>query len=387
MKLHRRHFLFLAAFCNPAVLLAQPLQTTTVSDDFRAIVQTTDGVVGLNYSSEIYASNNASGNFSFTASLSTNSLDVYYSMAALDNTVVAVGTDGLIARSTDGGLSWNPSVNTNFISGDLRTVSAKSGSGNSWLAAGSDSGSGVVFYSSDDAATWSMLASIDELSFYGSVWTGSFWLVCGLDESSVEGVVYRSENGTEWDPVSLPSPTAPLLSLAADGAGNVVVVGESGTILYSSDHGESFVLIGNGLVSEDFPVAVANGVDQFVIGGGGKSLLEVTGPSLSIIREPVGGAPEIEALLPVGSEIFAGGDFSSEAERSIPFDLNVSVNGNSYQLAVEESLPGKVYTLQSSTDLSSWISVESSSIVGSGNRLEWVQPANGSRRFWRVEEF
>lgn len=387
MLRYRQLLLVTAATVSAVITHAQSIQTVSTDENFRSLVETTSRVLGLDDSNDVLVSLDSGASFSALSTLSTDPIDIYYSMAAIGDTVVAVGTDGLIARSANEGTSWTASVNTDFISGDLRTVSGQSNSPNVWLAAGGDLNDGVILMSSDDGATWAESTSIADLGFSGSVWTGSAWLVCGLDELLFEGVMYRSTDGSVWSAVTLPTLTEPLLGLAADGAGNVVAVGERGTVLYSSDHGESFVQLGAGLLDEDLIVAVATGVNQFVIGGSGKSLLQTQGTSLSILRDPIGGAPDVEALLLTGSSVLVGGSFSSAVERTIPLDLGISVNESGFRLAIGEGLPGKVYTLQTSTDLNTWNAVEDSSLIGTGGLLEWIETTDGPKRFWRVEEF
>jgi photosystem II stability/assembly factor-like uncharacterized protein len=388
MALHR-HFslIFVAALCATSAS-AQSTQIAAIDENYRALVETSSRVLGLNFASEVFVSENEGQSFAPLSTLSSDLKDTYYSIASLGNTVIAVGTDGLIARSANEGSSWTASVNADFISGDLRTVAGRPDTTNTWISAGGDGNEGVILLSTNDGASWTKSTGISDLSFSGSVWTGSAWLVCGLDDLSFAGVMYRSTNdGLTWSPVTLPDPTAPLLGLATDGAGNVIAVGESGTVLYSSDHGQIFAQTGAGLLSEDLLVAVAVGINEFVIGGSGKSLLQTQVASLSIIREPAGGAPEVEALLFVDGTVLAGGDFSSEIERSLSFSLNILEEGSFFRFSIDQSLSGKTYTLQTSTDLEDWDPVANSSLAGLNGPLVWVHPKNGPRRFWRVEEF
>lgn len=384
-----RYFIPIAAvaFC---LSLAQAQSTSAVAldDNYLDLVETDNRVLGLDYQSQVFFSTDDGQSFAPLSTLSTDPIDSYYAMAAIGSTVVSVGTDGLIARSVNEGSNWTASVNTDFISGDLRTVAGRSDTTNVWISAGGDGIEGVILRSADDGLNWSESTSIDDLGFSGSVWTGASWLVCGLDELSFEGVVYRStDNGLTWGPVTLPASVAPLLSFASDGAGNVVAVGESGMILYSADHGQTFVQLGAGLLSEDLLVAVATGTNEFFVGGGGKVLLQLQGASITILREPVGGAPEVEALLFVGDNVLAGGAFSSNAVRTLPLVLNIADINGSVRLSIDEGLSGRTYTLETSVNLEDWEIVSNAALVGSNGPLEWNLLRNGTRRFWRVEEF
>ncbi|MFT5836942.1 MAG: photosystem II stability/assembly factor-like uncharacterized protein [Candidatus Azotimanducaceae bacterium] len=388
MALHRHFLLILVATLGATPASAQSTQIAAIDENYRALVETSSRVLGLDYASEVFVSENGGQSFTPLSTLSSDPKDTYYSMASLGNTVIAVGTDGLIARSANEASSWTASVNTDFFFGNLRTVAGRPNTTNTWISAGGDGSEGVILRSADDGATWTKLTGISDLSFSGSVWTESAWLVCGLDDLSFEGVMYRStDDGLTWSPVTLPNAIAPLRGLATDGAGNVIAVGESGTVLYSSNHGQTFVQSGAGLLSEDLLVAVAVGTNEFVVGGNGKSLLQTQGASLSIIREPVGGAPEVESLLFVDGTVLVGGEFSSEIKRSLPFSLNIIEVGSSFQLSIDQILSGKTYTLQTSTDLEDWVPVANSSLAGLGGPLVWVQSKNGPRRFWRVEEY
>ena len=227
--------------------------------------------------------------------------------------------------------------------------------------------------------------------FTGVVWTGSAWLVCGLQAQIEEGatdysgVIYRSLDASTWTLIG-DSFAAPLRALATDGAGQVLVVGESGVILRSTDDGQSFTQIDGGSWSEDLSAVVAAGADSFIIGGDGKSVFESNADVVSVLRPAAGGAPRVEALLVSGGNILLGGEYAL-SPRTVPFGLELQTLEEFYRLIVDEALSGKVYTLETSATLESWDIVQGSGKAGFNGPLVWTLPADGPRRFWRVSEF
>jgi photosystem II stability/assembly factor-like uncharacterized protein len=96
---------------------------------------------------------------------------------------------------------------------------------------------GVIFRSKDGGESWETLES---------PYTGSFFGVTGTHERDVvisfglRGHLYRSQNaGNTWTRVDTGSESA-LMSATVSEEGDISVVGNSGTVLFSKDGGRSF---------------------------------------------------------------------------------------------------------------------------------------------------
>lgn len=388
-------YLLLSVFCL-GILQGHAQTPVPINENFRALTLSGSRIVGLDYGGRVWGSDDGGATFSDLNVVLGDTMDIYYALSAVGDTVIAVGTDGLIARSTDRGDQWTQPGNAEdpqYVFGDFKALSGRAGGNpglNQWIVAGDDGDHGVVFSSDDDGGDWTKAVRIGGVDFAGATWSGSVRIVCGKD-FLYEGVIYRSVDGTNWVSVVLPLGTLPLLALAADGNGSVLAVGEGGIILHSSDHGLTFQQI-SGSVSEDLHAVVAIGEAAFLIGGEGKSLFRAGISELTetmeveVIKEPAGGAPPVETLLATDSEILLGGAFSA-GPRNQPFQLQLEVTSIGYRLTVNEALSGKAYSLETSTTLQDWSSVSGSAQGGLDAPLEWNQPKDGTRRFWRVTEF
>ena len=369
----------------------QPIDGT-----FQALAQSNDRVFGLD-SGSILSSDDGGSTFSEIYEIVGGSDDRYFTIAALNTIVVAAGTDGLIALSSNHGSTWDGSVNSDFIQGDLKAIAARelsSPSNQQWVAAGNDGDDGVIFVSQNNGLSWvrnNSGSKFENMDFSGAVWTGSAWLVCGLKSQIAEGasdysgVIFRSMDASTWTLIGDVYP-APLLALASDGAGEVLAVGEGGLILRSDDHGLSFDRIDQSSISEDLSSVVALETGEFMIGSDGKGVFQSSGALVSVLQPAAGGAPGVEALLLNGDTVLLGGAFVS-AERMLPFDLDILKMEGFLRLSVDEAISGKVYLLESSENLESWQVVPNTSRAGSNASLMWNLPTDGTQRFWRATEF
>lgn len=360
-----------------------------LNEDFRVLAESGSRILGLDETSAVFASDDGGSHFTLLSQISNDPLDRYFTLAALGTSVIAVGSDALIARSTDQGATWSQDQNQAFLFGDLKALAGRPGASaasNQWVAAGSDGSEGVILRSDDDGITWSTAETFLDVQLSAVVWTGTHWLACGLDDISLEAVLYRSSDLATWNPVTLPLMTAPLKAMAADGSGGVLAVGEQGWVLRSLDHGATFARIGTGLVTEDLYAVHSLGVDHYMLGGAGKSLFESNSGSLLTLQQPAAGAPPVEALLLSGTQVLIGGEFQT-VPRTSPMRLTIESLAGGYRLRLNQGLSGKAYSLESSDDLQAWQPVSGAGKGGSGGALEWNLPADGAKRFWRVNEF
>lgn len=141
-----------------------------------------------------------------------------------DSVAVAVGSGGRMLRSTDSGVSWqmldSPTSNT------LNQITKANDS--LALAAGWN---GIIMTSTDSGATWEV-TSLDPPNNYTSL---EFKEPLGILVSS-GGFVYRTLDGSTWEPVMLPEGGTPTAATLFGEAG-ALLVGEFGEMLISDNAG------------------------------------------------------------------------------------------------------------------------------------------------------
>lgn len=193
-------------------------------------------------------------------------------------TGMAVGHEGWILRSTDGGLAWKE-VNfqqrngeplmsiARMPSGEWIAVGAfgraikSNADGSSWQAlelppsvedkhlnriAGSADGRqwmivgerGLVLISNDGGTSWRDLPPFYNGSFYNvaSLLNGG-WLVYGM-----RGNAFRSsDGGNSWTKAQIPAPVS-FFAHSQDAQGHITLAGQGGMLALSTDEGQSFTL-------------------------------------------------------------------------------------------------------------------------------------------------
>lgn len=141
-----------------------------------------------------------------------------------DSIAVAVGSGGKMLRSTDSGVTWqmldSPTSNT------LNRITKASD--NLALAAGWN---GIILTSTDSGATWKV-SSLDPPNNYISL---EYKQPLGMLVSS-GGFVYRTLDGSTWEPVVLPEGGTPT-AVTLFGASGALLVGEFGEMLLSDNAG------------------------------------------------------------------------------------------------------------------------------------------------------
>ncbi len=194
----------------------------------------------------------------------------------------AVGHDAQILASTDGGVSWTKQfedlkreaplldvwfkdVNTGFAVGAYGSLMATIDGGKDWqdvsdrldnedqyhlngITQVADSGlfvvgeAGAMFRSADDGQTWEKLEGPYQGSLFGAVGTGQpgTLLVYGL-----RGNLFRSSDfGDSWTPIELKAARGPLEFGLSNATvlddGSLVLVGNGGSVMRSTDDGQSF---------------------------------------------------------------------------------------------------------------------------------------------------
>ena len=166
---------------------------------------------------------------------------------------VAVGHDAVIVSTTDGGATWQESP----VSEDDRHLNqiARAESGTLYIAAES----GNAYRSDDGGATWTLLETPYEGSFFGVLPVENDVLLFGL-----RGHLYRSEDaGASWTAVETGT-VAMLNSGVRLPDGRIAIVGLGGVVLVSNDGGRTFALLQQ---------QTRAGIQALTDGGGGRLTL------------------------------------------------------------------------------------------------------------------
>ena len=163
-------------------------------------------------------------------------LDVWFKDASSG---FAVGAYGTLLETTDGGKNWED-VSDRLDNEDQFHLNA--------IAAVKDAGlfivgeSGSMFRSADDGQTWEKLEGPYEGSLFGVIGTAQpqTLLAYGL-----RGNLYRSTDfGSNWEQVELKAARGALEFGLSGGTlledGSIVIVGNGGSVISSSDNGETF---------------------------------------------------------------------------------------------------------------------------------------------------
>ncbi|MDD0975240.1 YCF48-related protein [Pseudomonas sp. TNT2022 ID681] len=189
---------------------------------------------------------------------------------------IAIGAYGAALETTDGGKHWQDI-------GDR--LDNQDGYHLNGIAAVKDAGlfivgeQGSMFRSSDNGQTWETVQGPYEGTLFGVIGTSqaNTLLAYGL-----RGNLYRSTDfGTSWDKIALQGVRGPLefglygATLLDDGS--LVLVGNGGTVLRSSDDGVSFAVVNR---ADRLALSAVSGLadgNLIVVGQGGEHAATATG--------------------------------------------------------------------------------------------------------------
>ncbi|MBR9974942.1 MAG: T9SS type A sorting domain-containing protein [Bacteroidetes bacterium] len=211
--------------------------------------------------------------------------DFLFSVDMLDaNTITAVGSDGLILHSTDGGSNWTTPVSG--ASDNLRRVRWHSPSLGVILGNG-----GVALKSIDGGASWqSMGTGTTKALFDVHFFDADNWLVIGQAALRIA----TSDGGQSWEQLGSGSDNFNEIDISGDfGA----IVGNKGLIRYSRDGGKSWR---DGKASTNLELTgVSIGDDSTAV---------AVGANGTILRTQDGGRnwSEILASIPISSYRLSG---------------------------------------------------------------------------------
>lgn len=199
-------------------------------------------------------------------------LDVWFKDA---NSGFAVGAYGTLLETTDGGKHWDD-VSDRLDNEDQFHLNAIASVKDAGLFIVGESGS--MFRSADDGQTWEKLEGPYEGSLFGVIGTAQpqTLLAYGL-----RGNLYRSTDfGSNWEQVELKAARGALEFGLSGGTlledGSIVIVGNGGSVISSSDNGETFSVFNRpDRISLSSVTAAGNG-NLILTGQGG---LHVTQPN------------------------------------------------------------------------------------------------------------
>lgn len=160
-------------------------------------------------------------------------LDVWFKDA---NKGFAIGAYGYFLQTSDGGKTWEDWSDRMPNEDQWHLNSIASRDGTRFYVVGEK---GVIFRSDDGGESWASVTSPYEGSLFGAI-AGP-----GLNEVTVfglQGNLFRStDKGDSWQQINSPTGNTLMSGVFLSGR-NVVLVGNSGTILYSRDDGNTFEL-------------------------------------------------------------------------------------------------------------------------------------------------
>lgn len=147
---------------------------------------------------------------------------------------LAVGAFGRMLGSSDQGRSWQR-IEVEGVEDQHLNRIVGSEDGRRWLVVGER---GLLLSSEDQGASWRLLPPFYNGSFYNAAaLPGGEWLVYGM-----RGNAFRSsDEGRAWHKAELPAP-ASFFDHVQEGDGQLVLVGQGGLIAISSDGGQRFSL-------------------------------------------------------------------------------------------------------------------------------------------------
>ena len=192
-------------------------------------------------------------------------MDVWFHNAAQG---WAIGAFGTFVTTENGGQHWvnhekvleNPDeFHLNAITGDGKRRVFVAGEG------------GVMFRSLDGGLSWEALEPFYEGSWFGTVYNAQ---IDTLFVFGLRGNLYRSADfGTSWTPVSNDN-TSTLAGGSVSNGNEIVIVGGAGTVLHSTDGGQSFRHI---MVEDRLGLSSGLGRDGklILVGRGGIKVREV----------------------------------------------------------------------------------------------------------------
>lgn len=284
-----------------------------VSQNMKALARSGTALIGLSGADgTLKRSTDGGATFSTVFTPSGGTLQ---NVVASGTTVIAVGNSGYIVRSTDGGQTF-AALSTGAAPASLGSLyDATTSNGTLWVAVGKSATSKVAAaYSADGGANWvsgSIPANNGELrGVVHDSGTGR-WSAVGTDNLG-GAALYTSTDGQNWSAVTVPTLASSLNDVASNGAGNLLAVGDFGTLLISANGGTSWDFeLNSGAVSQSLYAVVYSSTSASFTAGGAELVqisYTVAGGS-SVTQQPVANGGDITTLITsaAGAVITGGG--------------------------------------------------------------------------------
>jgi len=339
--------------------------------------------------------------------------DSLFALGVNGTEVMAVGTGGIILKAD---MAVDPatwvSMSVEGFIGDLRDVVFANGF---WMVTGEK-----TYVINDGGTNW---VNFDENPFdpqFSAIYVGmgvgaesgsQIWMTAGgIGIPRIRRLVYTPPptNTVVVSTISAPFLAGGIRSLAVDAANNVLAVGESGTVLLSTDMGQTFNIISQVDVSQNLNAVISTAANQWVIGGDERLLLNLdtsggTPVSTTLLEpvDPVTGNTTLALTEQNGSVIMAGtasvdapsisGDPSDFTNPAGPVEITLSgPGGTSIYYTTDDSSPDASDTLYTApfslissgtvravAELDGVYSVEASQIVTASSQLILSIAVNG----------
>ncbi|MDD1968911.1 YCF48-related protein [Pseudomonas putida] len=204
-------------------------------------------------------------------------LDVWFKDLS---TGIAVGAYGALLETTDGGQHWQD-IGERLDNEDQYHLNGITYVKDAGLFIVGEMGS--MFRSPDDGQTWEKLEGPYQGSLFGAVGTAqsNTLLAYGL-----RGNLFRSNDfGSTWEPIALQGERGPLEFSIANASvlpdNSIVLVGNGGSVMRSTDDGETFTVSNRSDRLSLSGVAEDNKGNLILVGQGGVHLTSPTGADVA----------------------------------------------------------------------------------------------------------
>jgi photosystem II stability/assembly factor-like uncharacterized protein len=332
---------------------------------------TTDTGYTVSYKGKVFKTTDAGSSWIIACDTLHMALHINCIKFANDLTGYMAGDDNQVFRTTDGGYSWSlQTTSYPIIFHDLYLVSS-----DTLFAAIMDNAhivrGGSILKSINKGITWSECyhdlnhRSINAIDFFNA---GTGYATGG------EGLILRSVfNGMAWDPVPNPAGTnKSLMDLKLTDSQTIVIVGSEGTVMKSTDEGQSWIM-DSVTVSELRSVDIMNNIG-YATGVDGK-LFKTTDNGSSWIVLSKGSTDVLNSVFFVDESVgYAAGGIYSGMKGTILkttdggenwTDLNCGISEYLYSVYFTDSNTGfvvgaKGLIVRTTDGGSSWTTVHSS---------------------------